>query len=98
MEAAGCWEKHADGTLVHVKALAAARKNELRGIENSRLKIATTAVPEKGQANAAITRQLAASLQVPPRQLELIRGASSNQKTFLVRGLSLAEVQQRLEA
>jgi uncharacterized protein YggU (UPF0235/DUF167 family) len=42
-------EHHAEGTLLHVKALAAARKNEFRGVENGRLKIATTTVPENSR-------------------------------------------------
>ena len=96
MECEGCLEHHAEGTLLHVKALAAARKNEFRGVENGRLKIATTTVPEKGQANEAILRQLADRMKLARRQLELIRGATSNQKTFLIRGMQLAEVQQRL--
>lgn len=90
------FEEHPEGTLLHVKALATARKNELRGVENGRLKVATTAVPEKGQANDAILRQLAANLGLPRRDLQLIRGATSNQKTFLIRGRKPQEVQQRL--
>ncbi len=94
----GCLAEQAGGVVIQVKALAAARRNELRGVENGRLKVATTAAPEKGRANEAILRQVADVLQVPARQVELLRGATSNQKTILVHGISLNEVRERLLA
>jgi uncharacterized protein (TIGR00251 family) len=83
--------------LIQVKALAAAKRNELRGIENGRLRIATTAAPEKGKANKAIEKFLADTLGLPARDLELIRGETHPQKTFLLRGVSLPEVAERLQ-
>ncbi len=96
--AASCLAQVEAGVSIQIKALAAARRNELRGIENGRLKVATTAAPEKGRANEAILRQVATALQVSVRQVELLRGATSNQKTILVSGLRLEEVRQRLAA
>ena len=82
--------------MLQVKALAAAQKNELRGIENGRLKVATNAVAEKGKANEAITRFLADCLLLANRNIELLRGSTCNQKTFLIHGLELGEVHSRL--
>ncbi|MFM7739668.1 MAG: DUF167 domain-containing protein [Planctomycetota bacterium] len=92
-----CLEEAKEGVLIQVKALAAAKRNELRGIENGRLRIATTAAPEKGKANKAIEKFLADTLGLPARDLELIRGETHPQKTFLPRGASLSEVAERLQ-
>lgn len=91
-----CLSTDPRGILLQVKALAAARKNELRGIENGRLKVATTAVAEKGKANEAITRFLVECLQLSSRNVELLRGSTSNQKTFLIQGVELNEISARL--
>lgn len=93
---AACLHDAEEGVVIHVKALAAAKKNELRGIENGRLRIATTAAPEKGKANKAIEKFLANTLGMPARDLELMRGETHSQKTFLLRGVSLSEVTERL--
>jgi|LakMenEpi03Aug12_release.lakeMendotaPanAssembly.Ray.scaffolds.fasta_scaffold221461_2 uncharacterized protein (TIGR00251 family) len=94
---AACLQDAAGSVLIHVKALAAAKKNELRGIENGRLRIATTAAPEKGKANKAIGKFLAHTLGMPARDLELIRGETHSHKTFLLRGVNASEVTERLQ-
>jgi len=93
-----CLQHAEEGVLIQIKALAAAKKNEFRGIENDRLRVATTAAPEKGKANKAIGKFLADQLKLPSRDVELIRGETHPQKTFLLRGLSLSEVTSRLQA
>lgn len=45
-------------------------------------RIAVTAAPENGRANAAVARLLARALGVAPGRLTLIRGATARDKTF----------------
>lgn len=85
------------GIVLQVKALAGSRRNELRGIENDRLKVAVTAAPEKGRANQAIARILADLLGLPPRCVILIQGATASRKTFLLTGVSLDQVRTQLK-
>lgn len=92
-----CLQETAEGVLIQVKALPAAKKNEFRGVENGRLRIATTAAPEKGKANKAIGRFLAEKLSLPAREVELVRGETHPQKTFLLRGINLPEATERLQ-
>lgn len=92
-----CLQETNEGVLIQIKALAAAKRNEFRGIENSRLRVATTAPPEKGKANTAIGKFLALQLKLPARDVELIRGEAHPQKTFLLRGVSLADATERLQ-
>jgi uncharacterized protein YggU (UPF0235/DUF167 family) len=60
------------------------------------LKVWTTAAPEKGKANRALIKILADGLSLRAAQLELIGGATSNQKRFLVRQITPAELSRRV--
>jgi len=55
-----------------------------------------TQVAERGKANKAIVEVLAGTLRVRKSQLELLSGETSLQKRFLVRGITVAELRQRL--
>ena len=59
--------------------------------------MAVTQSPEKGKANEAIIEVLADLLELKRNQLRLVSGATSSQKRFLVTGVSLDELQQRIE-
>lgn len=61
------------------------------------LAVRVTAPPADGAANAAVAKLLAAALGLPPRDVVLVSGASSRQKTFDV-PLEPAEVLRRLAA
>jgi uncharacterized protein YggU (UPF0235/DUF167 family) len=61
------------------------------------LKVATSAPPEKGKANAAVAAILAEALGLPRRAVELAAGAASPRKEFLARGLCADEARRRLE-
>lgn len=50
------------------------------------LRIYTTSVPEKGKANAQVTKLLAKALGLPKSRLRLICGTSSRDKLFEVVG------------
>tara|TARA_A100001391_G_scaffold137599_1_gene96115 strand:- start:164 stop:430 length:267 start_codon:yes stop_codon:yes gene_type:complete len=50
------------------------------------LKVAVTAVPEKGNANAAVITLLAKSWKLRKSDIEVVRGAAQRTKTVLIRG------------
>ena len=86
----------AGGTAVAVKAVPGASRDRVVGVLGDCLKIATSAAPEKGKANAAVARTLAASLGVDRRDVVLIAGQTSPRKEFLIRGAAADEVRRRL--
>ncbi|HID76473.1 MAG TPA: DUF167 domain-containing protein [Planctomycetaceae bacterium] len=90
-------EEHPEGTILPVRARPRARSNQLRSGADGVLKVCVTQVAEKGKANAAIQRLLAQTLGLRKSQLELVAGASSTAKRFLVRGLSPPELGERIE-
>ncbi|MEX2450627.1 MAG: DUF167 domain-containing protein [Rhodospirillales bacterium] len=50
------------------------------------IKMAVTAVPENGKANAAMVKALAKTWRVPKTSLAVIAGAKDRRKTVLVAG------------
>jgi hypothetical protein len=61
-------------------------RSEAITIEAGCIAIRVRARPTDGAANAAVTRLLARALACPPSTLELLRGATSRQKLFQLRG------------
>jgi uncharacterized protein (TIGR00251 family) len=61
-------------------------------VTGDRLKVAVTAPPVDGEANAAVARALACALGVPARAIEITRGEGSRRKTVRVAGASRAQV------
>jgi uncharacterized protein (TIGR00251 family) len=84
------------GILLHVRAQPNAKKNAVGGERNGALKVAVTAPPEDGRANAALVQLLADTLGVKPSQVELLRGATSRDKVFQILGTTLEEMNIRL--
>lgn len=81
-------QAHPRGTILPIHAQAGARRNGLVGIHAGRLRVAVTAAPEKGKANKAIVALLSAQLGVSKSSVELLSGASSPRKRFLIVGIS----------
>jgi uncharacterized protein (TIGR00251 family) len=86
------------GAVVAVKATPGSSRDRLVGVLGDCLKIATSAPPEKGKANATIARTLAAALGIDARNVTLLSGQTHPRKKFLVAGLSAEEVRSRLGA
>ena len=76
------------GVVIVVKAVPGASRDRIVGVLGESLKIATSAAPEKGKANAAIAKTLAEALGVDKRSVELISGRTGPLKKFRVAGVS----------
>ena len=67
---------------IHVHAKANAFRNSVTEMSDGSYKIAVTAFPEHGKANAAIARLLAKHLGIALSQISLAKGAASKEKYF----------------
>ena len=67
-----------------------ASRAKLGPMHDGRLKVAVTAPPVDGEANAAVVEVLAKALGVPRRQVEVIAGMSSRRKTVRIEGADAA--------
>jgi len=82
--------------VIAVKAVAGASRDRIVGVLGDGLKIATSAAPEKGKANARLTATLAKALGIPAKNVTLIAGQTSPRKEFHVAGLSGDQVRESL--
>lgn len=90
-------EPHPEGTVLRVKARAGGRRNELSGVQDGRLRVTVTQVPERGKANRAILKLLAKQLGVRGSQMELVAGENVPEKRLVVRGVTPSEIDRRIE-
>jgi len=88
----------AAGATFAVRVQPRARKNAVSGEMGDALKLALTAPPVEGKANAACVEFLADLLDVPRSSITIAAGETSRNKVIRVDGLSAAEVEQRLRA
>lgn len=75
----------ADVTL-NIKVVPGAKRNAWKE-EDGRIKVYLTAPAVDGKANKALVAFLAGHFRVRPRQIEMIKGLKSRQKTITIRGL-----------
>ena len=87
---------HEEGCILPVRAQPGARKAGIQGEHSGALKVAVTAPPEDGRANRALIELLREALGLKRSQLELVSGETSRDKRFLVRGVSVEELRERL--
>jgi uncharacterized protein (TIGR00251 family) len=91
-------KQHAAGVILPVRAQPGARRNAITGEHDSHLKVSVTAAPDKGKANQAIAEVLCDNLSLARSQIELLAGATSRTKQFLVRDVPLEELARRIAA
>ncbi len=82
--------------MLHVKVVPGSSRNRVVGMLGDALKVAVAAAPEKGKANEAVREVLAQFFAVKIGQVELISGQTQPRKTFLLKGVNDAAVQQKL--
>ncbi len=81
----------ADGVRIAIRLQPRARRERIEGIVadaggSAALKIAVTAPPEDGKANAALLALLAKTWHLPKSAFEIVAGAAGRRKIVLLRG------------
>jgi len=83
---------------IAVKVSPKASRNAITGWHETLLKLAVTAAPERGRANAAVEELLADALDLPKSAVRVIAGETSKTKQVEIVGLELTDVLARLSA
>lgn len=78
----------ADGITVDLLVQPRASRDRLGPVHGDRVKVAVTAPPVDGEANAAVIEVVARALGVARGAVEVIAGAASRRKTVRVRGVT----------
>ena len=81
---------------LEVPVVPKGRRNAILGRRGAGLRVAVTAAPEKGRANAAVEELLARALGIPPSSVTVVAGATARRKLVEVDGLDGAEALARL--
>ncbi len=71
-------------TVIEVRVIPRARRNEVGGERDGRLVVRTTAAPVDGRANASVCELVAEHLGVPTRSVEIVSGHHSRNKVLRV--------------
>jgi uncharacterized protein len=85
------WVVSADGLIVTVRLTPKAGRDSIDGIVHlsdgrTVMKARVSAAPTEGEANDALTRLLAQTLRIAPRNITLIGGTASRIKRMLIKG------------
>ncbi len=89
------WNATSSGVAIAIKAQPGARREAVLGVAEAaarpgwpatRLRVAVSAPPEDGRANAAILRLLAEELGVKRAACRLVQGQTSREKLVVVEG------------
>ena len=83
---------------ISVKVVPRASRNAVLGWKGGDLRVAVTAAPERGRANAAVLALLAETLGVPRAGVTILTGETSARKRVEIEGLDEPEVRRRLGA
>lgn len=85
-----------DAVVFRVRVAPRASQSAVLGVHDGALKVALTAPPVDGAANAALVELLAKVLGVAKRDVTLEQGHTSRSKRFRVRGATLASLESLL--
>lgn len=92
----GAGTSRAPSIVIDVLVQPRASRAKIGPRHDGRIKIAVTAPPVDGEANAAVIELLAKSLGVAKSAIEVIAGASSRRKTLRIDGVTSEQIEALL--
>lgn len=96
MQAVPAIEEKDGSVWIRVRVQPKASREGVIGEVEGRVRIALTAPPVDGAANAALVAFMAKTLGLPKRGVEITAGTRGREKTIRVDGLRLNEVRAKL--
>lgn len=85
-----------DGVRIRLRVQPRASRTAITSAADGRIRVALTAPPVDGAANASLIKALAEALGVPPRRVALAAGEKSRDKVVEVTGVEASWVRERL--
>ena len=86
-----------DGAITfELRVMPRASRLAILGVHDGALKVALTAPPVEGAANAALVKFLAKQLHVPKRDIEILQGEHGRQKTLRIQGVTAKQLRALL--
>jgi len=81
---------------ISIRVTPSASRDAVIGWQGDVLRLRVTAPAQRGKANEAVLRLLAAALGIERRRLRIVRGQTSRHKLVSVDGLDEAEIRARV--
>lgn len=91
------FQQTSNGICFSVVVIPKSSRNEIVEWKNDELKIRLAAVPEKGKANEELIRYLAEVLNIGKTHVNLVRGEASRRKKVSVKGMSMEEIENKIQ-
>ena len=85
-----------ESVVLYVKVVPSASRDRVAGRYGEGVKVQTSAPPEAGKANAAVTAILAQFLGLKRDQVQLASAPANPHKQFRISGLSAAQLAEKL--
>ena len=83
-------------TRLQLRVSPGAKRSEIVGRHGAAWKVRVSAPPEDGKANAAVVTLLADILSLRERDVEIVSGHASRDKTVALAGVRPEEIERRL--
>jgi uncharacterized protein len=83
-------------TRLRIRVAPGASRSAVVGRLGEAWKVRVRSAPERGRANAEVTRLLADALGLAPRDVRVVAGQASRDKVVEVDGISLEDAERRL--
>jgi len=87
-----------DGTVLSVQVSPRSSRTEVVGVVDGTLRVRLTAPPVDNAANEALVRVLAEFFGIPKSDVSVVKGTTGRRKQVLLRGISAADVEHRLQS
>ncbi|TLD43064.1 MAG: hypothetical protein JETT_0634 [Candidatus Jettenia ecosi] len=84
------------GVILSIRTQPRSSKNRIIGEYGGRLKLAVTAIAEKGKANKAVIELLADTFHIHESSIHIISGESSRDKRLMIEGLTPEDLESLL--
>ncbi len=83
--------------MLHIRVQPRASRNDIRIMDDGRVRIAVTAPPVDAAANAAVNALLAKTFGVAKSNVTVTAGKRSRNKMVCIAGISAADVEEKLK-
>ncbi len=87
-----------NSTILKIRLIPRASKNEVVGFSQEILKVRVSAPPIEGRANRDLAKLLSRALGVSARDIQIVKGQRSRNKLVRVQGLTREDALHRLRA
>ena len=84
------------GLTFDIQVIPHASRAEIAGVQDGAFKVKVTAPPMEGAANEACIKLLASKLGLKKSQMEISSGAKSRKKTVMIKDISKAELETKI--